>query len=263
LASAVAAFTPHPYRVLGRADYIPLFTRWERADLLERQGVDYLLEYPFDEALILLPPVAFGRIIFERLRAHTVVIGEGYRFGYNREGTIQSLQTLAEQYGRTLEIIQNHESISTSSIRALLGGESNYDAPRFKEAAGLLGFPFFVMGEVIPGRRLGRDLGFPTLNLYPPPDKYLPRYGVYATRTLIKGRAFCGITNVGLRPTVDADETVPTVETHLFDFNGDMYGQEIRVEFLHFLRAERRFQNLDELRAQISADIREAVSFFA
>jgi riboflavin kinase/FMN adenylyltransferase len=176
-----------------------------------------------------------------------VVVGEGYRFSYKREGTVQTLKALAREYGRGVYIADDYKNISTSGIRALLDWE---------EVTSLLGFPFFVMGTVTQGRRLGHVLGFPTLNIYPTEEKFLPRFGVYATRTHINGRTFDGITNVGLRPTVNEGETVPTVETHLFGFNEDAYGREIRVEFLRFVREEKRFDGLEELKAQIREDIR-------
>jgi len=260
IASAVVAFTPHPYRVLGNAEYKPLFSRRERVFLLERLGVDYLLEYPFDEALITLDPIGFAQIIFERLKAQTVVIGEGYRFGHKRAGTAQTLKTLAEGYGRSVILCEplgnetESAPVSTSHIRTLLNGEG---IPRLTEAAALMGFSFFAMGTVKQGRQLGRELGFPTLNLYPTADKYLPRFGVYAARTTMGDRVFNGITNIGLRPTVNARETVPTIETHLFDFNEDAYGREIRVEFLRFIRDEKTFTDLNALRAQIAEDVRD------
>ncbi|MCL2204227.1 MAG: riboflavin biosynthesis protein RibF [Defluviitaleaceae bacterium] len=260
IASAVVAFTPHPYRVLGMGHeaYKPLFTRYERAFLLGGLEVDYLLEYPFDDTLISLPPEAFGQIIFEQLRAETVLVGEGYRFGHNREGTVHTLRELAAQYGRRVEIAQKRENISTSKIRALL----NSPAPQLDEAAAFLGFPFFALDETAPGRRLGHSLGFPTLNLYPPPEKFLPRFGVYTTRTTINGQSFPGVTNIGLRPTVHGNETAPTIETHLFGFNEDAYGREIHVAFLHFMRDEKKFPSLDALRAQIGEDVRKVGLYF-
>jgi riboflavin kinase/FMN adenylyltransferase len=262
LASAVAAFTPHPYRVLGNGDYKPLFTQRERARLLEQQGVDYLLEYPFNEDLIALPPADFGQIIFQQLQAHTVVVGEGYRFGHNRAGTVQTLQDLAKQYKREVITTDNYGNISTSSIRALLDGESEANAPQLKKATQLLGFPYFAMGTVAHGRKLGHGLGFPTANLYPPADKFLPQYGVYITQTTAKNRLYNGITHVGLRPTVNASETAPAIETHLFGYNEDAYGLEIKVDFLQFLRAEQRFENFDALKAQVNKDIRKAKGYF-
>jgi riboflavin kinase/FMN adenylyltransferase len=258
IASAVVAFTPHPYSVLGRNDYKPLFIRQERIYLLKQLGVDYLLEYPFDSNLIFLPPPTFGEIVYEKLQAHTIVVGEGYRFGHKREGTVKTLQAMAKVFERNVKITREYKNISTSSIRDLLDGKNNGNLPQFAEAAALLGFPFFAMGAVTPGRKLGHTLGFPTLNIYPPPDKYLPRYGVYATQTVIDNRTYQGVTNVGLRPTVDAKETVPTIETHLFGFNEETYGQLIRVEFLRFLREEKKFPDLDALRIQIRQDIRNA-----
>jgi riboflavin kinase/FMN adenylyltransferase len=252
LPSAVLAFSPHPYRVLGNPGYKPLFTRNERLYLLKQLNVDYFLEYPFDETLILLDATGFVKIICEQLQAQIIVVGEGYRFGYNREGTAQTLKTTAERYKRTVLITNDFEGISTSAIRKTLHPE---------ETAKKLGFPFFVMGVVKQGKRLGHELGFPTLNIYPPHEKYLPQYGVYVSRTIIKDRAYNSVTHVGLRPTVNVDETAPVVETHVFDFNETIYGQEIRVEFLHFVRSEQRFENLDELKIQMQKDVETVRSF--
>jgi riboflavin kinase/FMN adenylyltransferase len=252
LASAIVAFTPHPYRVLGlgNGDYKPLLTGRERVSVLAELGADILLEYPFDEDLIKTSAAGFGKILFDDLNASVAVVGEGYRFGFNREGTANDLTVLARRYGKATVVAGDLENISTSAIRGYL------DQNRLDEAAGLLGFPYFAMGVVASGRRLGHKLGFPTLNLYPPPDKYLPSFGVYATQTHIAGRVFTSITNVGMRPTVNADETVPTIETHVFDFDEDAYGREIRVDFLRFVRAEKKFADLDALRAQIGEDIK-------
>jgi riboflavin kinase/FMN adenylyltransferase len=165
---------------------------------------------------------------------------------------------LAWGYGADVWVEENVKDISTSQVRSLLLGDENGSlgvAPRLTQAADMLGFPFFVMGEVTRGRQLGRELGFPTLNLYPDGDKFLPRFGVYKTRTCLDGCFYEGITNIGLRPTVNADEVLPTVETHLFDYNGDAYGKEIRVEFLHFVRGEMKFASLDELKMRIASDV--------
>ena len=121
----------------------------------------------------------------------------------------------------------------------------------------MLGRPYAVFGEVLHGKKLGRTLGFPTMNLIPPTQKLLPAYGVYVTKTNVDGQWFDGITNIGLRPTVDSDKQV-SVETHLFAYEGDLYGKQVEVQFLHFLRPERKFADVEALRAAMLEDLKNA-----
>jgi len=249
LATAVVAFTPHPYCVVQQEAYCPLFTQAERAHLLA--DVDYLVEYPFDAALMNMDEAAFADILFHDLQARIVVVGRDFRFGRGRAGTVHSLQQLGEARRSTVYIEENLPGVSTSAIRGYLA----QDTPQLAQVEALLGFPYFAMGVVTRGRRLGRQLGFPTLNLYPPGEKFLPKFGVYATRTTLHGQCFAGITNVGLRPTVNADERIPTIETHLLDFNQDAYDATIKVAFTKFIRKEMQFASLEALKEQISQDI--------
>ena len=255
LVSAVVAFSPHPYLALGQGAYKPLLTQAERLNLLDDLNVDYFLEYPFDTTLQQMNPDDFIGVLFHDLKAQTVVVGAGFCFGRERAGTVPFLQEQAAIFGRKVQIIPEMDGISTSIIRKQL------DECLLEQAADRLGFPFFATGIVSKGRQLGRTLHFPTLNLYPPPEKYLPRHGVYVTRTLLEGQAYPGITNIGLRPTVNATETVPTIETFLLDFDKDVYGMEICVEFLHFIREEKKFPGLEALKKQIGVDVEKARGF--
>ena len=258
--STVMVFDPHPIAVLVDMDYKVLFTIEERAAILEGLGIDYMLVCPFNDKFAALSPAEFCDMLFDQLRAKIVVVGKEYRFGKWREGTVTVLQERAVSsgsmvYGITPNLQDSafsdeKKKISTSAIRSLIS------ANRLPEATQLLGFPFFVQGVVSKGRQLGRELGFRTLNLYPPKDKFLPVDGVYASQVLVNGMVYQGITNVGLRPTVSSGETVRTVETHLLDYDGgDLYGQEIRAELLYFIRPEQRFDSLEALKAQIHKDI--------
>jgi len=283
LASALVVFTPHPYRVLSDPGYKPLLTNCERAHMVEGL-VDYLLEYPFDTDFAALSPSEFCRKIFEDLQAKMVIVGEeGYRFGRNRMGTVDFLKQIARNYDAEVHVATplttmdkspsamagmrfasaNHkwghstqgtplaeDKTSTQAIRNLLSEN------KFLEACSLLGYPFFVMGKVTPGQQLGRTIGFPTVNLYPEENKFLPQDGVYGTHIIIDSHIYKGITNVGKRPTVENQKAPRSVETHLLDFNGgELYCKHIRVEFLHFIRPERRFESLDALKAQITKDM--------
>lgn len=261
LASALVMFEPHPYRVLSDPEYKPLFTGCEREYVARKLGIDYLLKYPFDQDFAVLSPEDFCRMLFENLQARVVVVGEGYRFGYKRAGTVETLRQIAGVYNAQVHVVTHHRApqevaasayngsskTSTSSIRALLS------ANRLPEAEDLLGYPFFIMGEVVPGRQIGRSIGFPTINLHPQEDKFLPSDGVYATRAIITNtegergkmkQSYYGITNVGLRPTVEINNAPRIVETHLLDYeNGELYGRQVRVEFLRFIRPERKFEH--------------------
>ncbi|MCL2572282.1 MAG: riboflavin biosynthesis protein RibF [Defluviitaleaceae bacterium] len=246
LASALIVFEPHPYRVLSDSGYKPLFTGPERARLVEGLGVDYMVEHHFDADFAALSGCFFGQKLINELQARIVVVGKGYRFGRGREGTVDTLRLFAD----VVEVGVNETS--TSAIRGLLSEN------KLTEAEGLLGFPFFIIGDVTPGQRLGRTIGFPTINLYPCEEKYLPVDGVYATRVVIDNKKYRGVTNIGVRPTV-ADKGAPrSVETYLLDFEGgELYGKDIRVEFLSFIRLERRFDSLEALQVQIAKDCKK------
>ena len=277
LPAALLVFTPHPYRVLFDPGYKPLLTDRERQHIVGNLGVDYLLEYPFTPEFAAMPPECFCQKIFNELRAQVVVVGQGYRFGYNRTGTVDTLRQLAQPAGAQIHVVPLHakasqdtHKTSTSAIRSLL------TEGKLAEAEALLGYPFFIMGHVTPGRQLGRTIGFPTINLYPPEDKFLPENGVYATRTTLGGQTYKSITNIGLNPTVTGEnsglpvetDTMHTVhqiclnnaqkaaETHIFGYSGDAYGMSAKVEFLRFIRPEQRFDSLDALKAQIDNDCR-------
>jgi len=250
LATALVMFEPHPYKVLVDLEYKPLFTREERAYLTSRIDIDYVLEYPFDEAFAALSPKSFCRKIRDDLQAQIVVVGEGYRFGNKRTGTTSTIRQEGIQVYEIPHVgdINNNKN-STSTIRMLLSKND------LLKAKNLLGYPFFIMGTVTPGQQLGRTIGIPTINIYPTEDKFLPKDGVYATHTHIDGNIYKGVTNIGIRPTVDKIDAKRSVETFLFDYpGGDLYGKHCRTQVLAFIRPEQRFDSLNALQAQIKKD---------
>jgi len=260
LACALVVFVPHPYTVLFDPEYRPLFTGSEREHLVQGLGVDYLLEYPFDRDFAMLSPEDFSHMLFKELQTQVVVVGAGYRFGHKRVGTVDTLRQIAGLYGAEVHVVapralkDDAPKISTSIIRELLS------ANMLPEAEDLLGYPFFISGEVTPGRQLGRTIGFPTINMYPPAEKFLLSDGVYVTSTIIGTCRYKSITNIGLRPTIESSEVSRSVETHLLDYEGsDLYGKQVRVEFLRFIRPEKRFDSLGELKTQILEDCRSAM----
>jgi riboflavin kinase/FMN adenylyltransferase len=280
----VATFSPHPCQVLADTGYKPLFTLAERAYILRRLGVDYLLEFPFDNDFAAMHPEDFCTLLLKSLRARVLVVGEGYRFGKGRGGTVETLAQACRSRAFSTEMVMlppqtqtgTAQKISTSDIRALIA------ARRLGDAAGLLGFPFFIMGTVRHGQQIGRTMGFPTVNTEVSPEKFLPPDGVYITRTRIikpadktasdadartvdingetNHAAYRSVTNVGLRPTVAGQTAaVRTVESFLLGFDCDLYGAEIMTEFITFLRPEKRFGNMEQLREQIKKDIARMV----
>jgi riboflavin kinase/FMN adenylyltransferase len=275
IASAAIIFEPHPYIFLKDANYKPLFTNAERSHLLKDIYIDNFFYCPFDENFAAMSPVNFCELLFEKYKAKLVIVGENYRFGKDRAGDIPLLQAQGEKYHANVQVFPTHRvliwensaqtpesqpelqsspakgnCVSTSNIRKLLS-ENN-----LSEAARQLGFLFFVMGEVKKGKQLGRTIGFPTLNIYPPEEKFLPPDGVYASQATINGVLYRGVTNIGLRPTVNSESKIRSVETHLLDYNShELYGENVKVELLKFIRPERRFNSLEELKAQIAKDI--------
>lgn len=259
LAAVAAVFSPHPQKFLRDESYKPLFSPHERDEMILAQGIDSILALEFNAELASMPAKIFCEKIFGEFGAREIVVGENFRFGRGREGTIKILREAANSHGAEVCVVKKISSstdwkiqsvdISTSKIRALLA------ACEFEKARALLGFPFFIRGEVTKGRQLGRVLGFPTLNLYPPADKFLPQNGVYETRTIFPdGVQMRGLTNIGVRPTV-SDEAKISVETHIPKLATELYGTQIKVEFLRFIRAERRFESESDLRNQIKTDI--------
>lgn len=253
VASVVVSFEPHPFKFLRDNMYKPIFTKDERAALLREIGVDYVFTYNFDSTFAKKTAADFCREIFAEYRGvREIVVGENYRFGNAREGNIETMKNAAKAHGATVHVMEQMGVISTSQVREMLA------ANEMKKARELLGFPFFITGEVTKGRQLGRVLGFPTLNLYPPQDKFLPQNGVYETRAIIGGEPMVGLTNIGLRPTVsNPTETQISVETHIPSLIAKpdaMYGQHIKVELIRFMRPERRFESTEELQAQIRED---------
>ncbi|MBQ8923454.1 MAG: bifunctional riboflavin kinase/FAD synthetase [Lachnospiraceae bacterium] len=225
----------------------------ERYEIFEKIGVDYVCECPFDERISRLSPEEFIKnILVEKLGVRYVVVGADFRFGYKRTGDTDTLKELADIYGYKVIIFDklkvNDNIVSTSAIKTFLN-EGAVD--RVME---YMGRPYSVSGDVVYGKQLGRTMGFPTVNIIPDIKKRLPLSGAYETRVYIEDddNVYKAITNVGNNPTVNGDLDI--VETHILDYSGDLYNREIKVEFIRFIRPEKKFGSLDELKAQLEAD---------
>ena len=236
-----------------------LLTGEERREILEKKGVSYLIDCPLLPEVASMEPEDFIQsVLVDKLHAKKIVVGEDFHFGHNRKGDARLLKELEHIYEYEAEIVRKEKEgdreISSTYIREEI-------AKGNMEAAGrLLGYPYFVSGEVLHGRHIGSRLLVPTTNLVPTTRKLLPPNGVYISRTLVNGREYGGITNIGYKPTVG--EKFRGVETYMFDFDEDLYGCDITVQLLKFLRPEKKFDSIDLLREQMKQDIGVGRSFF-
>lgn len=248
---SAVTFEPHPRRIF-QPDAPPflLTTLEQKAALLERFGCARVFALPFTEGLYTLLPEAFVQtVLCDILGLSGVVVGEDFRFGAQRSGDTELLARAGAEHGIDVVTvgIQSDEGVrysSTAARQALREGRPDV-------AAQIMGRPFTVESEVLEGRRLARTLDYPTANMEMG-DLIRPRYGVYAVRCRHEGRSHDGVANLGVRPTVDGE--TERLEVHLFDFEGDLYGKPLRVEFASFLREEETFSGLDALKAAIARD---------
>jgi riboflavin kinase/FMN adenylyltransferase len=261
--SVVITYWPHPRTVVSAdsSDLKLLSTLDEKIELLERSGIDHLLIIPFTRDFSLLSSDEFiRRILVDAIGTRTLVIGYDHRFGKNREGGFAYLSDHAGEYGFEVEEIPRqdieHVGISSSKIRAaLLSGDVHH-------AAGLLGRPYELTGTVVKGRQLGRQLGYPTANLeVPEAYKLIPADGVYAVRVRWHAQRYGGMLSIGTNPTVDG--THRTVEVNLFDFDREIYGEKLTLEFVAWLRGQEKYGTLAELVAQIDQDKVDALRVLA
>jgi riboflavin kinase / FMN adenylyltransferase len=252
-----ATFHPHPRTVLGSGVPPKLLTPLElRCEMLLRYGADEVWVVPFDAALSRKSPKEFVRdVLIGEGGAGVVVVGENFRFGHKAAGHFSDLLRLMREAGGTAVGVKVRGGgmgggISSTRIRALIsGGEVT-------EAAGLLGRPYVLRGDVVVGDRRGRSIGFPTANVVPDAEAVVPARGVYAGYVRVGEEEYAACTNVGVAPTFGRTEN--RVEAHLLDFEGDLYGRVVDVSFVERIREERRFSGVDELIGQIRRDVEEA-----
>ena len=258
--SLVLTFFPHPRMVLQEHSDIKLLnTINEKIDLLEQIGIENLVIHPFDEAFSRLTAEEFVRsILVDRFHIQKIIIGHDHRFGRNRTANIDDLIAYGKEYDFEVEQISVQEindiSVSSTKIRnALVAGDMDL-------ANDYLGYNYFLTGNIIQGKQLGRTIGFPTANLKIAEDyKLIPQNGVYIVKSTIDEQIVFGMMNIGFNPTVKGE--TQTIEIHYFDFNADLYNQKISVSVLHRLRSEQKFDSLDLLKAQLQKDKKAAFSY--
>lgn len=248
----VLTFEPHPLTVIRPEAAPRLLTTLERkAELVAALGVEELVVIPFDESFARQSAREFvDRVLVDRLRATLVSVGENFHFGREARGDTALLAADPRFETRVVPLVEaDGEVVSSSRIRALvLAGEVDV-------AARFLGEPFAMRGEVVPGDRRGRRLGFPTANLVPDQRLIQPGHGIYAARARFDGEVRAAAVNVGVRPQFKTDMVV-LVEAYLLDWSGDLYGRQLTIEFLQRLRGEKRFESVDALIAQMRDDVR-------
>lgn len=250
----VITFFPHP-GVLLRNIHHPLYltTPEERVSLLEKLGVNITVTLTFTRLLAEIPAHEFMRLVVARSGMKSLWVGADFALGRDREGNVTRLAEIGAGLGYHVRIFpaltENDEKISSTKIRALL------ESGAVDKAAALLGRSYSVTGKVVVGDKRGHRLGFPTANLACWEQRLIPAGGVYASWVWAEGWRLPSVTNVGTRPTFEYPPSSNRVETHILDFNGDLYDQELTLEFVRRLRPERKFSSIDELTGQIRQDI--------
>ena len=258
--AAVFTFDTAPMAKLSGTDQKVITTNQERRNNMAKMGIDYLVEYPFTRDVVHLSAEAFVReILIGKMNARAMVVGTDCGFGYQRSGNAQVLKELSSRYGYELEVIVKEQDekrdISSTYIKEELAGG------RMEKANKLLGEPYAIHGTVVHGNHVGGPvLGFPTVNIIPPEEKFLPPLGVYGSRVVTEDGIFGGITNIGRKPTVERDCAVG-VETYIFGLDKDLYGTDIEVQLLNYERPERKFDSLEQLKEQLKRDKEYGLSY--
>ncbi len=255
--SVVFSFWPHPQLVLNpdnRLEY--LCTYEEKIALFKSTGIDQLVLFPFSREFAKIDSQSFiTDYLIDKLKMDYFVIGYDHQYGKNREGNYEQLLKLSKEKGFGVERVEQKsfggENISSTKIRDFLKNG------KIQAANDLMAHPFFLIGKVEQGRQLGNRIGFPTANILYPPEKLVPKIGVYTVEVELNNERFSGIANLGYKPTI-SEESALTMEVHIFDFKRYIYGETIQVNLLDFLRAETKFDSIESLKQQIQKDVEKA-----
>lgn len=253
LATCVFTFEPSPAVFFGISDGRELSTREEKRILLERMGVDYLIEFPMTwDTANMEPEIFIEEVLVKRLHTKWIVAGTDLSFGKKGAGNALLLEKQACKYGYRLTTIEKvkygEKEISSTLVRSYV------EQGNMEYAEALLGGPYTITGKVVHGKSMGKKMGMPTVNIIPQEKKLLPPAGVYCSAVKINGELYPSITNIGCKPTIE-DNLAIGVETHLYDFDEDIYDEQIEVCLYKFLRPEKKFSSLEELQAQVKNDI--------
>lgn len=257
--AVVFTFDIPPRKEVSNDEGAVLTTNEEKLHIFENLGIDYVVECPFTAEIRNMEAVDFIKMIVDKLHVKFMVVGTDFHFGHNRTGDYKLLMEYAEVFGYEVQVVEKMQcdgrDISSTFVR------EEIKAGNIEKANELLGVPYFIQGIVEHGNQIGRTIGFPTINLIPEEEKLLPPFGVYVTKVFIGGEEYCGVTNVGRKPTIEGDNPVG-VETNVLDFSDDVYNSTVEVEFLHGIRGETKFESIDALKAQLQQDIKIARIYF-
>lgn len=253
LQAVVFTFDPSPAVLFSGVNLPELTTKREKRKIFEQLGIDVLIEFPLNHTTAAMPAEEFIRqVLAGQMKTAYIAAGTDLSFGKEGKGDTELLIKMAKRYGYRAEIIEkvclDGVEISSSYVRDVV------KAGDMEKAERLIGEAYSVRGIVAHGKKLGRRLGMPTVNLLPEREKLLPPYGVYFSEVSVGEKVYKGITNIGCKPTVN-DERQAGVETYLYDFAQDIYGREITVRLFSFLRPEKKFGSVEELKQQMAADI--------
>lgn len=249
--SAVFTFLNHPINYFVPEKVKNIFDEKEKERLIEGFGIDYLIDIPFDKAMTQISAEQFVvKILKDKIHAKKIVVGHDFTFARNKEGNVKVLKELGHEYGIEVEIVQpikiNGIRVSSTFIRELISEGRVDEIPQY------LGTPYVIEGEIIHGKANGRKMGYPTANISLKDQIIKPKNGIYASRVIIDGKKYFGATNVGMNPTVNGKYL--SIETNILNFDEDIYGKRVRIEFLEKIRDEKKFESLDELRKQLDLD---------
>ena len=258
--SAVWTFSVHP-EIIMKKEKTRIITSCEmKAELFKSFGIDLLILSDFEEISSLSPDAFAREFLFRKCRVCSAICGFNFRFGKNASGTAETLKEEFSQLGAKVHIVPpkmiDGVVVSSTGIRKLIENGDVESARKF------LGHPFSLLMPVTEGRKIGRTIGVPTINQLFPEKQIVPRHGVYACRVEIDGIEHIAISNVGVRPTVTGGNAAVNCETHIIDYDGWLYGRNVRVDFCKFIRPEKKFDDLSALKAQIDKDIKKTKNFF-
>lgn len=260
LYTVIFTFDINPRRIVSGKDTDTLYTNAERMSIESAHGMDCCLIWPFTKENMATEPEDFVKdVLAGRLGVRHIVVGEDFRFGRERRGDVSLLFELGKKYGFKVHALKKvmYKDAAVSSTRI----KDEIAKGNLEDANFMLGAPFMVTGKVAQGKHLGRTLGFPTVNLNVPKGKSLPPDGVYATMTSIGNEKYMSMSNIGTRPTFD-DGPGRNIETNIFDFEGDLYGETVKIEFYRFIRPERHFENAGALAEELKENKEQIKAYF-
>jgi len=251
ISSVVFTFKNHPVNYFKPNSIKNIITNDDKVRILESMGVDYIINIPFDEYMTKISGFDFVKgILLDTLGAKKIIVGYDFAFARNKEGNIKLLQELSSKYGFDLEVVNpitlDNIRISSTYIRDLILNGNIENVYKY------LGRNYKLSGEVIHAKKLGRTIGFPTANISINKDMVIPKVGIYATKVYVNGQTYYGATNIGYNPTVNGEGL--SIETNILEFNEDIYGKVITIEFLERIRDEKKFNGIEELKKQLQKD---------